>query len=82
MISELYQQTKGRIPIIGVGGVFTAEDAWEKISAGASLVQLYTGFIYEGPRVAQRINQGLVDIMTRHGFKNLNDAVGYRNANN
>jgi len=82
MISDLYQQTKGRIPIIGVGGVFTAEDAWEKIAAGASLVQLYTGFIYEGPRVAQRINQGLVDIMSRHGFKNLDDAVGCRSSNN
>jgi dihydroorotate dehydrogenase len=81
MIAALYKQTKGRIPIIGVGGVFTAEDAWEKITAGASLVQLYTGFIYEGPRVAQRINQGLVDIMTRHGFKNLDDAVGYRISN-
>jgi dihydroorotate dehydrogenase, subfamily 2 len=82
MIAQLYQQTKGRIPIIGVGGVFTTEDAWEKIAAGASLVQLYTGFIYEGPRVAQRINQGLVDIMSRHGFRNLDDAVGYRSSNN
>ena len=82
MISQLYQQTKGRIPIVGVGGVFTADDAWEKIAAGASLVQLYTGFIYEGPRVAQRINQGLVDIMSRHGFKNLDDAVGCRSSNN
>ena len=58
-------------------GVFTADDAWEKIAAGASLVQLYTGFIYEGPRVAQRINQGLVDIMNSHGFKNMDDAIGY-----
>jgi len=82
IIALIYRLTNGSLPIIGVGGVFTAEDAWEKISAGASLVQLYTGFIYEGPRVAQRINQGLVDIMTRHGFKNLDDAVGYRNANN
>jgi dihydroorotate dehydrogenase len=81
MISELYQQTGGRIPIIGVGGVSTAEDAWEKIAAGASLVQLYTGFIYEGPRVAQRINQGLVDIISRHGFKTLDDAVGHRSSN-
>jgi dihydroorotate dehydrogenase len=76
MISELYQLTKGKIPIIGVGGVFTEEDAWEKIAAGASLIQLYTGFIYQGPRVAQRINQGLVDIMRRNGFKSLDDAVG------
>ena len=46
MIADLYELTGGRIPLIGVGGIFTAEDAWEKITAGASLVQLYTGFIY------------------------------------
>src|ERR1041385_1421887 len=49
MIAELYELTRGRIPLIGVGGISTAEDAWEKIAAGASLVQLYTGFIYQGP---------------------------------
>ena len=54
MIAELYELTGGRIPLIGVGGIFTAEDAWEKICAGASLVQLYTGFIYQGPNIAQR----------------------------
>ena len=52
MIAQLYELTGGRIPLIGVGGIFTAEDAWEKISAGASLVQLYTGFIYQGPSIA------------------------------
>lgn len=80
-ISELYQLTKGNIPIIGVGGVFTGEDAWEKIAAGASLVQLYTGFIYQGPRVAQRINQGLLDIMRRNGFEKVDDAVGSASSN-
>ena len=64
------------MPIVGVGGVFTAEDAWEKICAGASLVQLYTGFIYEGPSVAKKINEGLAAILRREGFKSLDDAIG------
>jgi dihydroorotate dehydrogenase len=64
------------LPIIGVGGVFTAHDAWEKICAGASLIQLYTGFIYEGPGVAKRINSGLQEILKRKGFNSLDDAIG------
>ena len=76
MIATLYELTGGRIPLIGVGGIFTAEDAWEKIAAGASLVQLYTGFIYQGPRVAQQINEGLAKILEREGFANLDAAVG------
>jgi dihydroorotate dehydrogenase len=78
MIAELYELTGGRIPLIGVGGIFTAEDAWEKIAAGASLVQLYTGFIYEGPRVAQDINEGLAKILAREGFASLEAAIGCR----
>jgi dihydroorotate dehydrogenase len=78
MIAELYQLTSGRIPLIGVGGIFTAEDAWEKISAGASLVQLYTGFIYQGPGVARLINDGLANILAREGFTTLDAAVGCR----
>ena len=80
MIAELYRLTGGRIPLVGVGGIFTAEDAWEKICAGASLVQLYTGFIYEGPGIAQQINEQLAAIMSREGFANLDDAVGCRAA--
>ena len=78
MIAELYRLTRGRIPLMGVGGVFTAEDAWEKICAGASLVQLYTGFIYQGPRIAYDINEGLAKILAREGFANLDAAVGCR----
>jgi dihydroorotate dehydrogenase len=78
MIAQLYELTHGRIPLIGVGGIFTAEDAWEKIAAGASLVQLYTGFIYEGPRIAQKINHGLNQILKREGFANIDAAVGHR----
>ncbi|HET6648503.1 MAG TPA: dihydroorotate dehydrogenase (quinone), partial [Pyrinomonadaceae bacterium] len=78
MIARIYNLTSGQVPIVGVGGIFTAEDAWEKICAGASLVQLYTGFIYEGPRIAQRINDGLERILLREGFAKLDDAVGSR----
>ena len=78
MIAELYELTRGRIPLIGVGGISNAKDAWEKIAAGASLVQLYTGFIYQGPRIAQTINEGLAKILVREGFTKLEDAVGCR----
>ena len=78
MIEDLYNLTKGQVPIIGVGGIFDAEDAWEKIAAGASLVQLYTGFIYQGPRIARDINEGLERILQQEGFPNLQAAVGCR----
>ncbi|HMG72369.1 MAG TPA: quinone-dependent dihydroorotate dehydrogenase [Pyrinomonadaceae bacterium] len=78
VIALIYRLTNGKLPIIGVGGVFTAADAWEKICAGASLIQLYTGFIYEGPGVARRINAGLAEILKREGFRTLDEAVGSR----
>ena len=76
MIGKIYRLTEGRIPVIGVGGVFTAEDAFEKIRAGASLVQLYTGFIYQGPFIAKQINRRLVDLLKSSGFEKVQDAVG------
>ncbi|MBI2347709.1 MAG: quinone-dependent dihydroorotate dehydrogenase [Deltaproteobacteria bacterium] len=76
VIRHIYQATKGRLPIIGVGGIFTAEDAYEKIKAGASAVQILTGFVYEGPCAVKRINQGLLRLMERDGFKNISEAVG------
>jgi dihydroorotate dehydrogenase len=78
VIALIYRLTRGLLPIIGVGGVFNAEDAWEKICAGASLIQLYTGFIYEGPSVARRINEGLAVILQREGFGSLDEAIGCR----
>jgi len=83
IVSMLYRSivqhaATDRLKIIGGGGVFTAEDAWEKICAGASLVQIYTGFIYEGAGVVRNINDGLIGIMRREGFKNLAEAVGSR----
>ncbi len=76
IISQVFRRTRGQLPIIGVGGVFTAADAWDKIRAGAGLVQLYTGLIYEGPGVVKRINDGLSSILKKEGFDSLDDAVG------
>src|SRR5260370_10822814 len=78
VIALVYRLAKGKMPIIGVGGVFTAEDAWAKICSGASLIQLYTGFIYEGPGVARQINEGLVEILKREGFRTLDEGIGCR----
>src|SRR5262249_21893470 len=75
-VRHLYRVVGGRLPIIGVGGIFTADDAYEKIKAGASAVQIYTGFVYEGPAVVKRINRGLLDRMERDGFKSISEAVG------
>ncbi len=75
-IRHIYQSTRGRLPVIGVGGIFTAEDAYEKIKAGAAAVEIYTGFIYEGPGVVKRINRGLLKLLQRDGFKNILEAVG------
>jgi dihydroorotate dehydrogenase len=78
IVAALRRLTRGSPEIVGVGGVFGAEDAWEKICAGASLVQLYTGFVYEGAGVVRRINEGLVAILEREGFRTLDEAVGCR----
>jgi len=76
-LSNLYQRMdQSRYAIIGAGGVFTAEDAYEKIRLGASLVQIYTGLVYEGPGIAKRICRGLAKRLRRDGFQNVSDAVG------
>ncbi len=75
-VRHIYIVTRGRLPIIGVGGVFTAEDAYDKIKAGASAVQILTGFVYEGPAAVKRINRGLLDLMDRDGVGNLRDVIG------
>jgi len=76
VIRHLYRQTRGSLPIIGVGGVFNADDAWEKITAGASLVQVYTGLVYEGPSLPKEIVRGLRIRLAQVGFPNLINAVG------
>jgi dihydroorotate dehydrogenase len=75
-IRFLWHQTRGELPIIGVGGVFSAEDAWAKISAGASLVQVYTGWIYEGPGQLPRILTGLSQTLEACGYKTISQAIG------
>lgn len=76
VISYLYKNSGGSIPIIGVGGICSAEDAYEKIRAGASLLQIYTAIVYEGPGIAKKINTGLVKLLQRDGFKSIAEAVG------
>ena len=76
VIRFIWKQTQGCLPIIGVGGIFTAEDAWEKITAGASLVQVYTGWIYEGPWMVRRILEGLLHKLEEQGLTCISDAVG------
>jgi dihydroorotate dehydrogenase len=66
----------GEIPLIGVGGIASVDDAWERIRAGASLVQLYTAMVYEGPHIAKQIVRGLADRLKREGFTNIAEAVG------
>jgi dihydroorotate dehydrogenase len=76
IIRRIYEQTNGKLPIIGVGGIFDADDAWEKITAGASLVQIYTGLVFEGPGITRKIVAGLIQRMKMEGLKNLQSAVG------
>lgn len=76
IIRHLHSQTKGTLPLIGVGGIFSAADAWEKITAGASLVQIYSGLVYEGPGVVKEIVAGLRSRMLESGLSELRDAVG------
>ncbi len=76
IIRHIYRSTQGRIAIVGVGGIFTGDDAYEKIRAGASLVQIYTGFVYEGPRVCKNINGRLIQLLRRDGFRTVSEAVG------
>ena len=76
MIARFYGLTGGKIPIIGVGGVSTGKDAYEKIKAGASLVQVYTGFVYQGPFIAAQICADLIALLHADGFSHLSQAVG------
>ena len=76
MIKKFYKKTKGKIPIIGVGGINSGKSAYEKITSGASLLQLYTGFVYRGPTAARDIKKELIQILKSEGIKNIKDAIG------
>jgi dihydroorotate dehydrogenase len=77
VIRFIWKTTQGQLPIIGVGGIFTAEDAWEKITAGACLLQTYTGWIYEGPWMVRRVMEGLLQKLEEHALPSLEAAVGW-----
>lgn len=75
-IADMYRLTNGSIPIIGVGGVSSGQEAYKKIRSGASLVQLYTALVYEGPPVVKKIKRELEELLRRDGFKSISEAVG------
>ncbi|WP_017655464.1 quinone-dependent dihydroorotate dehydrogenase [Fortiea contorta] len=76
IIRFIWQQTQGNLPVIGVGGIFSPEDAWEKITAGASLVQVYTGWIYQGPMIVRRILTGLLAKLEQNQLTSISQAIG------
>lgn len=78
VISRIHRHSAGTMPVVGVGGIFDAGDAFDKIAAGACLLQAYTGFIYRGPSFAKEIGSGLADLLARKRFRTLDEAVGSR----
>jgi dihydroorotate dehydrogenase len=75
-LRDFHKATGGAVPLIGVGGIANAEDAWQRIKAGASLIQIYSAMVYKGPYLAQEINQGLAGLMKAEGFETIAEAVG------
>lgn len=76
IIRKFYQLTKGKIPLIGAGGISSGADAYDKIKAGASLIQLYSALVYHGPELANQINEDLLKLLERDGFSSVTEAVG------
>ncbi len=76
LIQKFYKETRGKIQIIGVGGVDSGKSAFEKICAGADAVQLYTGMVYKGPGVVKEIKKELISILKKENIKNIEEAVG------
>jgi dihydroorotate dehydrogenase len=76
LLADMYRLTAGRLPLIGVGGIGDAADAYAKIRAGASLVQLYTALVFAGPALVGRIKRGLADLLREDGYSNISEAVG------
>ena len=76
ILRKMRQRVGNRIVLVGVGGIASGADAYAKIRAGASLVQLYTALVYEGPGLVARIKQELLDLLVRDGFRNISDAIG------
>lgn len=76
LLSEMYRLTEGRLVLIGAGGIASGSDAYEKIKAGASLVQLYTALVFEGPRLIDKIKRELAELLSVDGYDNVSQAVG------
>ena len=76
LIKKFYKETKGKIKIIGVGGVDSGKGAFEKIIAGADAIQLYTGMVYKGPGIVKEIKRELISILKKENLKNVSEAVG------
>ena len=76
LIKKFYRETKGKVPIIGVGGINSGESAFEKITAGATAVQLYTGMVYKGPGIVKDIKKDLIQILKKQKIKSISEAVG------
>lgn len=76
VIRTIYRHSRGKLPIVGVGGIFSGRDAFDKIAAGASLIQAYTGFVYHGPLFARDVNAELAALINTRGFKSLDEAIG------
>ena len=75
-LRKVYKYTNGEIPLVGVGGIDSAEKAYEKIKNGASLVQLYTGLVYNGPKLIKNINKDLSILIEKDGYNNISEAIG------
>ena len=76
LIKKFYKEIKGEITIIGVGGVSSGLTAFEKLKSGASLLQLYTGMVYEGPSIVKKIKSELIEILKKEKIKNVGEIVG------
>ena len=76
LVRYLYRKTNGKVPVIGVGGIASAEQAYERIKAGASLIQVYTGLVYQGPGLIRSIKEGLVNLMEEEGHSSIAHIVG------
>jgi dihydroorotate dehydrogenase len=76
LLGDMYRLTHGRLPLIGVGGIAHGSDAYTKVRAGASLIQLYTGLVFQGPRLVGRIKLELAELLRRDGYTSIGDAIG------
>lgn len=76
LVRTAYRVLQGRLPVVGVGGIFTPQDAYDKLKAGASLVEIYSALIYRGPGLVRRLNSGLNDLLARDGVRNVSEIIG------